>query len=103
MYKVPAPGTCTANWSDDDWIAYIDNHKGWLFPLKPHPQECLVSVSKEKFYATVGKMNVHPSPQKYHTAWKTPSGTIVGWTTPGYLLIPYGEDEKQWFVRETLL
>jgi hypothetical protein len=48
-------------------------------------------------------MNVHPSPQKYHTAWKTPSGTIVGWTTPGYLLIPYGEDEKQWFVRETLL
>ena len=46
----------------------------------------MTSVTRDQFYATVGQLNVHPSPQGnwdqekggYRVEWKLPNGRIVG-------------------------
>lgn len=42
-------------------------------------------VTKQKFYATVGQMNVMPRSERDRTFWETPARQIVGISTPGYL------------------
>lgn len=40
-------------------------------------------ISKELFFRTVGKLDVHPTPQgnwPYLSEWKTPAGFIRGWS-----------------------
>ena len=102
MYKVAPPPAYRGELTETDWIEHIDRHNGWLFPIMPHPSENLVQVSKEKFYAILGPMDVNPNSQKYHTVWKTRGGTLVGWSTPGYNLIPHGA-KKRYFIREDLV
>lgn len=43
-------------------------------------------VSREEFYAVVGPLSVHPSPERDRTVWRhTHSLAVVGISTPGYL------------------
>jgi len=51
----------------------------------PDAAENRVRLAHNEFYATIGAMNVHPSPVgRYHsvtgyvTEWKDPSGRIMG-------------------------
>ena len=55
-----------------------------------------VAVSKEAFFATIGKMNVHPRPERDITYWETPFRVIVGISYPGY--IPTKEQSKRWMI-----
>jgi len=45
-----------------------------------------LNVTKERFFATVGRLNVHPSPKREVTEWVMQDGTraVVGLSTPGY-------------------
>lgn len=56
----------------------------------------LRKVGRDEFFATVGKMNVHPSPEPDAVYWKTPNGVLKGKTTPGYM----GGAFKEYFVVE---
>lgn len=51
-------------------------------------------VTKDKFFATVGPMNVHPRVERDACFWETPNRTLVGKTTPGYL----GTGPKAYFL-----
>lgn len=53
-------------------------------------------VSKETFYQSVGRLNVHPCPERHITRWIMQDGTrrIVGKSWPGYLR----EDERGRYV-----
>ena len=102
MYSAPPPQVPHKDWSDEDWIEYIDSEGSWPFPLQPYEDECMVEVTREKFMDTVGRMNVHPNSKRYHTAWKTPIGTLAGWSTPGYLIVPCGDEYKRYWIREVL-
>lgn len=44
-------------------------------------------VTRDEFHATVGQMNVHPRPEKTETYWEAPDRTLMGVTTPGYLMV----------------
>lgn len=57
-----------------------------------------VEVTKEKFHATVGQMNVHPRPEKDASYWETPYRDLMGKTTPGYMC----EGPRAWFIRADL-
>jgi len=54
----------------------------------------LVEVTKDEFFATVGKMNVHPRPEREASYWETPGRILMGKTTPGYTC----EGPKAYFV-----
>lgn len=42
-------------------------------------------VTKAEFYAFVGPKDVHPTPERDRTLWKTPSGEVLAISTPGYI------------------
>jgi len=42
-------------------------------------------VDKDRFFATVGQLNVHPRPEPHRTYWETPTRELLGESTPGYL------------------
>lgn len=44
----------------------------------------LIAVTKERFYAVVGPLNVHPHSERDHSRWELPNRTVIGMTTPGY-------------------
>ena len=53
----------------------------------------MIEVTKERFFATVGQMDVHPSTHPDHSSWETRSREVVGRTTPGYLC---RDESGQW-------
>lgn len=53
-----------------------------------------IEVTKDEFFATVGRMNVHPRPEKNVTEWETPGRVLMGRTTPGYMC----EGPKAYFI-----
>jgi len=58
-------------------------------------------VTKDEFYATVGKMNVHPSPERDQTNWKCcRTGRLLGRSTQGY--VPRRGEEERFFIVENL-
>ena len=45
-----------------------------------------IQVTKAQFFAVVGRMDVHPRPERNHSEWiHQPSRNMVGKTTPGYM------------------
>lgn len=42
-------------------------------------------VTKDKFFATLGKLNVHPRSERDVVYWETPSRVLLGKSTPGYM------------------
>lgn len=44
-----------------------------------------IAVKKEHFFATVGRLNVHPRSEKNACYWETPRRELLSITTPGYL------------------
>lgn len=67
-----------------------------------------ISVSKERFYATVGKLNVHPHilPGRYDRVngygehWKLPDGRMIGRSIGGTVYRPYEyEIDSDYFSR----
>lgn len=44
-----------------------------------------VSVSKDRFFAILGPINVHPRPERDRTFWETNGREVLGITTPGYM------------------
>lgn len=66
------------------------SHNGLHVSLPPSRGD-MVRVSKETFFATVGRLNVHPTigQQKwdqvlgYRSDWKTPHGEVLGVTVGG--------------------
>ncbi len=42
-------------------------------------------VTKEEFFAAIGRMNVHPRPERDASYWETPDRRLIGKTTPGYM------------------
>jgi hypothetical protein len=45
-----------------------------------------VPVTKEKFFAIIGPLNVHPRPEPYRSVWvHQETHAILGIATPGYL------------------
>jgi hypothetical protein len=61
----------------------------------------MIQTTKERFFATVGKMNVHPriinSKYPYTSDWMTPSGSLEGRTVDTVL---NGKQETAYFVEE---
>jgi hypothetical protein len=45
----------------------------------------MIRVTREKFFATVGQLNVHPRVERDASYWETPARVVLGITTPGYL------------------
>lgn len=63
----------------------------------------MIEVTKERFYATVGLMDVHPRPEPDHSSWETRGREVVGRTTPGYLCrdeIGQWTNKSRYFVAE---
>jgi hypothetical protein len=52
------------------------------------------TVTKDEFFAAVGKLDVHPCPQRMKTLWKLRNGKIVGVSTPGWKCV----GEKTWSI-----
>ena len=42
-------------------------------------------VSRDRFFAVIGPMNVHPRTERMENIWETPNRVVVGRSTPGYL------------------
>jgi len=57
------------------------------------------TVSMDTFFATVGKLNVHPRSEPDASYWETPRRECLGITTPGYM----GAGEKTYRVRNDIL
>lgn len=46
----------------------------------------MTEVTKDQFYAAIGPLNVHPTPEgpwPYKSVFKTPSGRVMGWIQDG--------------------
>ena len=41
-------------------------------------------VTKAKFYATIGLLDVHPHPYRNETHWRHRGGRLAGWVSQGY-------------------
>lgn len=54
----------------------------------------MIEVTKDEFFASVGKLDVIPRPERNETIWETRNRVVVGRSTPGYLC----EGPKAWFV-----
>jgi hypothetical protein len=54
-------------------------------------------VSKDEFFSTIGKMNVHPRAERDCTYWETPNRVVLGRSIPGYLCV----GEKAYFLADT--
>jgi hypothetical protein len=48
------------------------------------PDEGMMVVSEEEFYAFMGQRNVHPRSEPNFSAWETPSRELLGISRPGY-------------------
>lgn len=70
------------------------------WPPFPTPPLGMAEVSKETFHGTVGRLDVHPTPQRHYTEWKARDGRVLGWSTPGYL---HPRDEPHYFALPSLL
>ena len=46
-----------------------------------------ITVTRDKFLATVGQINVHPRPERDALYWETPDRRVLGITTPGYMCV----------------
>lgn len=58
-----------------------------------------MEVTREEFFATVGRLNVHPhNNNPYYSDWETPSRTLLGRTYPGW---KNPGNEKRYLVRAT--
>lgn len=60
-------------------------------------------VTKERFFAVIGPMDVTPRPERDHSLWETRARQIVGRTTPGYALRDENgllTSEKKFFLAE---
>ncbi len=51
-------------------------------------------VSKDEFFNTIGRLNVHPHAEKEASYWETPNRELLGVSTPGYL----GRGEEAYFI-----
>jgi hypothetical protein len=56
----------------------------------------VIQVSKEKFFAVVGPLDIHPRPEREVVIWETPRREVVGRSTPGYLC----RGPKEYFLAE---
>ena len=51
-------------------------------------------VSRDQFFAAVGRMNVHPRSERDASYWETPTRKVMGRTEPGYMC----EGPKRYFL-----
>ena len=57
-------------------------------------------VTKQKFYAVMGQLDVLPDPEPQHTVWKhRVTREVLGRSTPGYLM----QGKESFFAVERLL
>lgn len=42
-------------------------------------------VTKEKFFAKIGPLDVHPRSERMQTIWEDRRRSVIGRSTPGYL------------------
>lgn len=54
-------------------------------------------ITKDQFFATVGRLNVHPRAERDASFWETPDRRLMGKTTPGYM----GGSDRRYFVPST--
>ena len=55
-----------------------------MFRAKTLPAD-FVRVTKERFFSTVGKLDVHPRPEPHITFWEMRNGhELIGVSFPGY-------------------
>jgi hypothetical protein len=57
-----------------------------------------ISVTKEEFFATVGRLNVHPRSERDASYWETPNREVLGKSTPGWKC----EGPKGYFIHADL-
>lgn len=60
----------------------------------------MIEVTRERFFETVGSMDVVLNNLPTHTDWELRNRTLVGRTTPGYRDGGTGNIRKQYFVSE---
>lgn len=44
-----------------------------------------VQVSRADFFAAIGRLDVHPRPERDRSDWRLRTGEIVGRSSPGYM------------------
>ena len=63
----------------------------------------MIEVTKERFHASVGQLDVHPRAERDHSSWETRSREVVGRTEPGYMCRDkdgYYTNEKRYWVAD---
>lgn len=63
----------------------------------------MLEVTKEQFFAAVGHLNVHPRPERDHSAWEmVKTRELIGRTEPGYMCRDkngrYTTENRYWVV-----
>lgn len=63
----------------------------------------MIEVTKEHFFATVGKLNVHPRSERDYSAWEmVNTRELVGRTEPGYMCRDkdgrYTTEKRYWVI-----
>lgn len=61
-----------------------------------HTAQLGVRISQSEFYASIGRLNVHPRSERDLTYWETPDRQILGHSRPGYV----GAGEEAYFITE---